>query len=54
MAIVGAGLMIVLGVPLGGMPEEPWRWSFLALAGAVAGLPAGILIAWGAGRRSLY
>jgi hypothetical protein len=54
MAIVGAGLMIVLGVPLGGMPEEPWRWSFLALAGAIAGIPAGLSIAWWAARRSLY
>ena len=54
MVVVGAGLMILVGVPLGGMPAEPRRWSFLALAGAIAGIPAGLAIAWWVARRSLY
>ena len=54
MAIAGAGLVILIGVPLGGMPEESWRWSLLALAGAASGIPAGLLIAWWVARRSLY
>jgi hypothetical protein len=54
MAIAGAGLMILVGVPLGGMPEQSWRWSLLALAGALAGIPAGLVIAWWVARRSLY
>jgi hypothetical protein len=54
MTIVGAGLAIVVGVPLGGMPEDPFRWGFIALAGAIAGLPAGLAIAWWVARRSLY
>ncbi len=54
MAIAGAGLMTLIGVPLGGMPEEPWTWSLLAAAGAVCGVPAGAAIAWWVARRSLY
>jgi hypothetical protein len=54
MIVTGAGLMVLVGVPLGGMPEEPWRWSFLALTGAIAGIPAGLAIAWWVARRSLY
>ncbi len=54
MVIAGAGLVILIGVPLGGMPEESWRWSFLALAGAVAGIFPGLAIAWWVARRSLY
>ena len=54
MSIVGAGLAVVVGVPLGGMPEDSFRWGFLALVGASAGLPAGLAIAWWVARRSLY
>jgi hypothetical protein len=54
MTIVGAGLVVLLGVPLGGMPEEPWRWSIIAGAGAISGIPAGLAIAWWVARRSLY
>jgi len=52
--VAGAGLMVLVGVPLGGMPEESWRWVFLGLAGAITGIPAGLAIAWWVARRSLY
>ena len=54
MAVAGAGLIVLLGVPLGGLPEEPWRWSFIGLAGLISGIPAGLVIAWWVARRSLY
>jgi hypothetical protein len=54
MVVAGAGLIVLVGVPLGGMPEVPWRWSLLAIAGAISGIPAGLAIAWWVARRSLY
>jgi hypothetical protein len=50
----GAGLIILIGVPLGGMPDEPARWALVALLGGLFAAPAGTALGWWVARRSLY
>jgi hypothetical protein len=50
-AAAGIGLVLLTAIPLGGLPPDPRRWLWLALAGAVAGVAAGAVIGLWAGYR---
>ena len=45
MGAAGIGLAYLTAVPLGGMPEDPIRWAWLALAGLTSGAVTGLAIA---------
>ena len=46
-AAAGAGLIILATVPLGGLPDQPKQWAWVALAGAIAtGLIAACIGLW--------
>jgi len=49
-APAGVGLLLLTAIPLGRLPEQPWRWLWLAVAGALAGALAGAVI----GRVALF
>src|SRR5262245_26522208 len=52
MSTGGIGLAYLVAVPLGGMPGEPLRWMWLALAGGCAGGLTGLTIGGLVGLRS--
>jgi hypothetical protein len=43
-APAGVGLLVLTVVPLGILPEQSWRWIWLAFAGGLAGAAAGAAI----------
>jgi hypothetical protein len=54
MAAGGAALAFLVAVPLGGMPDRPWPWLWLAVGGALAGALTGALIGLAIWQRLLY
>jgi hypothetical protein len=53
MALGGVGLMILVAVPLGGLPEKAASWWPLGAAGAAVGAVVGLAIAVLVGGRTL-
>ena len=51
-ATASMGLIVLVAVPIGGLPEEPLRWSWLLVAGATSGALVGAVIGLWAGRGS--
>jgi hypothetical protein len=49
-APAGVGLLLLIAVPLGKLPQQSWRWFWLVFAGAIAGAAAGAVI----GRVALF
>jgi hypothetical protein len=54
MAFVGAGLAVLVAVPLGGMPMSMSAWAWVPAVGLVAGAPVGLGLGWLVSRHSLY
>jgi hypothetical protein len=52
--IAGAGLAILIAVPLGGTNELASAWALQAGLGGLTALPGGIALGWWAARRPLY
>lgn len=48
-ALAGAGVILIVMIPHGGMPAEHWRWGLIAAAGAVTGSLVGMLLGAGCG-----
>jgi hypothetical protein len=52
--VAGAGLAVLVAVPLGGVEETASAWALCALLGGLCALPGGVALGWWAARRPLY